>query len=161
MKAGARATGRCRFSTRFRSGSTAKATWIFSDVSSRRALCGSLGSACWSAGLCQRSAADGYWDYEKEGPGEFAPAIVPRDDGGPAPATVSENFPGLALLGAAIRKLPADVPVVLFVPPVYHTMLPAAGSLAAAEEAACKSALKKLVAGGRARTSSISASTMR
>ena len=99
------------------------------------------------AGLRQRSAADGYWDYEKEGPGEFAPAIVPRDDGGPAPATVSENFPGVALLGAAIRKLPADVPVVLFVPPAYHTMLPRAGSLAAAEEAACKSALKNLVAG--------------
>ena len=73
--------------------------------------------------------------------------IVPRDDGGPAPRHVSENFPGVALLGAAIRKLPADVPVVLFVPPAYHTMLPRAGSLAAAEEAACKSALKKLVAG--------------
>ncbi len=51
-------------------------------------------------GLRQRSAADGYWDYEKEGPGEFAPAIVPRHDGGPAPANVSENFPGVALLGA-------------------------------------------------------------
>jgi hypothetical protein len=99
------------------------------------------------AGLRQRSAADGYWDYEKEGAGEFAPAIVPRHDGGPAPANVSEDFPGVALLGAAIRKLPADVPVVLFVPPAYHTMLPRAGSLAAAEEAACKSALKKLVAG--------------
>ena len=161
MKAGARATGRCQFSTRFRSGSTAKATWIFSDVLLDARFAARLAAPAGRRGLCQRSAADGYWDYEKEGPGEFAPAIVPRDDGGPAPATVSENFPGLALLGAAIRKLPADVPVVLFVPPVYHTMLPAAGSLAAAEEAACKSALKKLVAGGRARTSSISASTMR
>ncbi len=99
------------------------------------------------SGLRQRSAADGYWDYEKEGPGEFAPAIVPRHDGGPAPSNVSENFPGVASLGAAIAKLPADVPVVLFVPPAYHTMLPRAGSLAAAEEAACKAALKKLVAG--------------
>lgn len=99
------------------------------------------------AGLRQRSAPDGYWDYEKEGAGEFAPAIVPRDDGGPAPPSVSEDFPGVALLGAAIAKLPADVPVVLFVPPAYHTMIPKTGTRAAAEQAACKAALKKLVAG--------------
>lgn len=105
-------------------------------------------------GLRQRSAPDGYWDYEKEGAGEFQPVIVPRDDGGPAPQSMSENFPGVALLGAAIAKLPADVPVVLFVPPAYHTMIPRAGSLASAEEAACKAALGKLVA-GRARSNFI------
>jgi hypothetical protein len=105
-------------------------------------------------GLRQRSAPDGYWDYEKEGAGEFQPVIVPRDDGGQASQRVSEDFPGVALLGADIRKLPADVPVVLFVPPAFYTMIPKAGSWAAAEEAACKSALGKLVA-GRARSNFI------
>jgi hypothetical protein len=98
-------------------------------------------------GLRQRTEADGYWDYELQGPREFQPVIVPRDDGGPAPAHVSENFPGVALLDAAIKKLPADVPVVLLAPPAYYTMLPKPGSLAAAEDQACASALRKLVAG--------------
>jgi len=106
------------------------------------------------SGRRQPHAADGYWDYEKEGGGEFAPVIGPGNDGGPAPANVSEDFPGVALLGVAIRKLPADVPVVLFVPPVFYSTLPKAGSAAAAEEAACKAALRKLVA-GRARSNFI------
>ena len=99
------------------------------------------------AGRRQPSAADGYWDYEKEGPREFQPVIGPRDDGGPASGQVSEEFPGVALLDAAIRKLPSDLPVVLFVPPAYYTMLPKPGSLAAAEEQACNAALRKVVAG--------------
>ena len=98
-------------------------------------------------GLRQRTAPDGYWDYEILGPREFQPVIVPRDDGGTAPAQVSEDFPGVALLGATIRNLPADVPVVLLVPPAYYTMLPRPGSLAAAEEHACAAALRKLIAG--------------
>jgi hypothetical protein len=98
-------------------------------------------------GLRARTAPDGYWDYELSGPREFQPVIVPRDDGGPAPAKVSEDFPAVALLGAAIKKLPADVPVVLLVPPAYYTMLPKPGSLGAAEEGACEAALRKLVAG--------------
>jgi len=98
-------------------------------------------------GLRQRTAPDGYWDYELEGPREFQPVIARRDNGGPAPAKVSEDFPGVALLDAAVRKLPADVPVVLFVPPAYYTMLPRPGSLAAAEEQACAAALRKLVVG--------------
>ena len=98
-------------------------------------------------GLRQRSAPDGYWNYEENGPSEFQPVIVPRDDGGPAPAKVSEDFPGVALLGDAIRKLPADVPVVLLAPPAYYTMIPRRGSLAAAEQQACNAALRKLVAG--------------
>jgi len=98
-------------------------------------------------GLRQRSAPDGFWDYEALGPREFQPVIIPRDDGGPAPAQVSDDFPGVALLDAAIRKLPADLPVVLLAPPAYHTMLPKPGSLAAAEEQACSAALRRVVAG--------------
>lgn len=99
------------------------------------------------SGRRQPSAADGYWDYENEGPREFQPVIGPRDDGAPAPGHVSENFPGVALLDAAMRTLPAELPVVLVAPPAYHTMLPKPGSLAAAEEQACNAALRKVVAG--------------
>src|SRR3954467_3745309 len=98
-------------------------------------------------GLRERSAPDGFWDYENNGAGEFQPVIVPRDDGGPATAKVSEDFPGVALLDAAIKKLPPDLPVVLLVPPTYYTMLPKPGSLGAAEAQACASALRKLVVG--------------
>jgi hypothetical protein len=98
-------------------------------------------------GVRQRTAADGYWDYELLGPREFQPVILPRDDGGPAPAQVSEDFPGVALLDAAIKKLSPDVPIVLLVPPAYYTMLPKPGSLAAAEDQACAAALRKIVAG--------------
>ena len=99
------------------------------------------------AGRRSPNAADGFWDYEKEGAGEFQPVIGPRDDGGPAPAKVSDDFPGVALLDAAIRKLPADVPVVLFVPPVFYTTIPRPGTWAAAENEACNAALRKIVAG--------------
>jgi hypothetical protein len=98
-------------------------------------------------GLRQRTEADGYWDYEALGPREFQPVIVPRDDGGPAPTKVSEDFPGVALLDVAVKKLPADLPVVLVVPPAYYTMLPKPGRVAAAEEQACNAALRKVVAG--------------
>jgi hypothetical protein len=98
-------------------------------------------------GLRPRSAPDGYWNYEENGPQEFQPVIVPRDDGGPAPAKVSEDFPGVALLGDAIKRLPADLPVVLLAPPAYYTMIPRPGSLAAAEAQACNTALRRVVAG--------------
>jgi hypothetical protein len=98
-------------------------------------------------GLRPRSAPDGYWDYEKEGPGELAPVIASHDDGGSAPAKVSEDFPAVALLDGAIRKLAPNVPVVLVVPPSLAATLPGPGTLAAAEAQACNAALRKLVAG--------------
>ena len=98
-------------------------------------------------GVRPRSVPDGYWDYEKEGPAELAPVIGSHDDGGPAPPEVSQSFPAIALLDAAIRKLPPDVPVVLLAPPSFASTLPRPGSLAAAEEQACNAALRKLVAG--------------
>ena len=98
-------------------------------------------------GVRERSAPDGFWDYENNGPREFQPVIMPRDDGGPAPAKVGDDFPGVTLLDAAIKKMPADLPVVLFVPPAYYTMLPRSGTLGEAEERACNAALRKIVAG--------------
>lgn len=99
-------------------------------------------------GLRKRSEPDGYWDYEALGPREFQPVITEQPETASAsPAIVDENFPAVAQLDAALRKLPADVPVVLFVPPVFYSKLARPGSAAAAEQAACHSALKRLVAG--------------
>src|SRR5438477_7092469 len=95
-----------------------------------------------AAGLRQRSAPDGYWDYEAKGPGEFQAVIAPQNDAAPASGPVSEDFPGAALLSDALKKVPAEVPVALVVPPALSSTLPRRGSAAAAEQDACKSALR-------------------
>jgi hypothetical protein len=100
-----------------------------------------------AAGLRQRSAPDGYWDYEAKGPGEFQVVIASQNDTAPASAPISENFPAATLLGDALKKVPAEVPVVLVVPPALSSTLPRPGSAAAAEEDACKAALKRAIAG--------------
>src|SRR5947209_15833933 len=107
-----------------------------------------------ATGLRQRSAPDGYWDYEANGPGEFAPVIAPQSDAAPAAGPVSDFFPAAALLGDTLKKVPPDVPVVLVVPPAFYSMLAPPGSAAAAEENACKAALKRVIA-GRPRSSLI------
>jgi hypothetical protein len=114
---------------------------------STRALRLTLRRLMVAAGLRPRSAPDGYWDYEKEGPAEFAAQFAPRGDGGPAPPEVSHSFPAVELLDRVIKALGVDVPVVLLAPPAFHTTIPRPGTLAAAEEAACKAALQKVVAG--------------
>ena len=68
----------------------------------------------------------------------------------PAPAfagAVSDVFPFKAMLDQALRKLPADVPVVLIVPPMFHTVIPKPGTEAAAERQACNAAYRSIVAG--------------
>lgn len=118
----------------------------FSRMFSSRALRHTWRRLMILAGRRERSAPDGYWDYEVLGPGEFQPLIAPQNDAAPA-GPVSDFFPGIALLGDAIRKLPADVPVVLVVPPTFYSTLPRPGSAAAAEEDACKIALRRVIAG--------------
>jgi hypothetical protein len=99
-------------------------------------------------GLRKRSEPDGYWDYEPLGPREFQPIMVATQELPPAPANkVGDRFPAVALLNGAIRTLPVDVPIVLLVPPVFYTEVPRTGSLAAAEQTACNTTLKRLVAG--------------
>jgi len=98
-------------------------------------------------GMRPRSAPDGYWDYEAQGPRDFQPVIGPGDTSGPAPPPASQHFPAIELLVGPIKRLLPDVPVVLVIPPSYYSMLPTPGSRADAEEQACASALRKLVAG--------------
>jgi hypothetical protein len=91
---------------------------------------------------------DGFWSYEEVWPpGQKHPSVVPQP---PAPAfagTVSDVFPFKAMLDQALRKLPAEAPVVLIAPPVFHTIIPKPGTEAAAERQACNAAYKSIVAG--------------
>jgi len=95
-------------------------------------------------GRRERSAPDGYWNYELLGHREFDPVIGSQEE--VAQPGTPGFFPAIVLLGAAINALP-DVPVVLVVPPAFYTKVPRPGSAAAAEAVACKAALKSLVAG--------------
>jgi hypothetical protein len=98
-------------------------------------------------GVRRRSAADGYWDYEALGSREFQPVVTPQDEPAAPPGRASETFPGVTLLDGAIRALPADVPVVLVVPPAFYSMVARPGSAGAAEQEACKASLSRVVAG--------------
>jgi hypothetical protein len=99
-------------------------------------------------GLQQRTAPDGYFNYEELYPREKQPPVAPEGDPEP-PFTgkVSDVFPVATLLDGAIRKLPADVSVIVLMPPTFYTIVPRPGSLAAAEREACKTAFKSVVAG--------------
>lgn len=102
-------------------------------------------------GLRERTRADGYWDYEATGSRDFRPAIAPHlESVPPFTGVASDVFPAIARLKEAIGKLPADVPVVLFAPPLFYTHIARAGGVAAADDDACKKVLKG-VADGRPR----------
>jgi hypothetical protein len=99
-------------------------------------------------GLRERSRADGYWDYEATGSRDFQPEIAPHlEPVPPFTGAASDGFPAIAHLKDAIGKLPAAVPVVLFAPPIFYTHIAVAGGAAAAEDHACKEALKGAVDG--------------
>jgi hypothetical protein len=99
-------------------------------------------------GVRERMNPDGFWSYEEVWPpGEKQPAIAPLAEPPPFTGKVSDAFPAEALLGDAIGKLPADVPIVLLVPPTFYSMVPHPGSFAAAEHEACTKAFKRIVAG--------------
>jgi hypothetical protein len=98
-------------------------------------------------GTRQPRRPDGFWSYEEVWPpGERQPPTSPRR-WTPFSGTVSNAFPFATMLGDRIRRLPSDVPVVLLVPPVFHTFLPSAGSQEAADRQACNASYKSIVAG--------------
>jgi hypothetical protein len=98
--------------------------------------------------LRKRNPPDGFRSYEDIWPpGYFREINRPRD---PVPAVRDADrgfFPEIALLDAAIKKLPADVAVVLVVPPTFATTVAKPGTVAAAERDACNAALARIVAG--------------
>lgn len=67
----------------------------------------------------------------------------------PPAATIAgrDIFPDVSLLDDVIRKLPANIAVVLAVPPTFYTTIPQPGSGAALEKQACNAALNRIVAG--------------
>jgi hypothetical protein len=99
-------------------------------------------------GYHQRAIVDGFFNYEEIWPpGLFRDAARPRD---PAPTTTAAErkmFPAIARLDAAIKKIPSDVPIILFVPPTLATTVPQPGTVAAIEREACNAALERTVAG--------------
>jgi hypothetical protein len=103
-----------------------------------------------SIGLGQRkrSDPDGFFSYEDIWlPGTFHDANRPRDPVPAATAADRDVFPEVALLGDAIKKLPASTPVVVVVPPTFHTTVAQPGTVAAAGREACNAALRQTVAG--------------
>jgi hypothetical protein len=115
-------------------------TWRALDRAVQRVAIG-LGSR-------QRMAPDGFWSYEEVWPpGERQPPLGPQPQSPPFNGTVSDSFPYRDMLARTVERLSPDVPVVLVVPPVFHTIVPAPGSQAAAERQACNAAYRSIVAG--------------
>ena len=101
-------------------------------------------------GLGQRQRTDptGTFDSEDTWPiGEFRDIARPSDPPLAARATLRNVFPEVSRLDERIKKLPADVPVVLLVPPTLASTVAKPGTPEAAEREACNVALERIVAG--------------
>jgi hypothetical protein len=81
----------------------------------------------------------GYADYEMGKTWSFRPGRPATADEFPVgDAGSSPDFPGLIRLDAVLGELPAATPVVIVMPPQFHTRLPPAGTPAAQFRDACK-----------------------
>jgi hypothetical protein len=91
---------------------------------------------------------DGYVDYEKIWPpGQFRSVDIPKEMTPTAVGKDDASFPHVLRLDRTLKRLPADVPLVVVIPPTFHTLELKPGSIAAAEYEACSRALKRVVAG--------------
>lgn len=99
-------------------------------------------------GWRQRMARDGFVSYEDIWPpGRFNAVNIPRDPPVAATAAAREVFPEIAALQGVVRKLAADVPVVIIVPPTFAPTVARPGTDAALERGACDAALRQVVTG--------------
>lgn len=99
-------------------------------------------------GWRQRMTPNGFSGYEDIWPpGRFNEVNMPRDPAPEASAAARAIFPEIAALDAVVRKLPADVPVVIVVPPTFAATIAKPGTAEALERSACDAALRKVVAG--------------
>ncbi len=95
-----------------------------------------------------RARPDGYWNYDDG-------LVWTQDRQGallrdPAPSSVANatgRFPALAMLSARLDRLPAGLPVILLMPPVFATALSGPGTALARDDAACRAALARAAAG--------------
>lgn len=102
-----------------------------------------------SLGVLTRTRRDGYSDYEQD-PALQAREFRPNIPVGfrPAPPMVrapEEPLPAVELLRTALADIDADVPLIVVIPPMFFSALPAAGSADADHLAQCKGALFELV----------------
>lgn len=95
-----------------------------------------------------RNDPTGFFSYEDIWlPGQFRATSAPRD---PVPAATEADrniFPDIVGLDEVVKKLPADVAVVVVVPPTLAIKVAQPGTIEAAERAACNAALARVVAG--------------
>jgi hypothetical protein len=117
-----------------------------SRLLSWRALDHSLQRVMIGVGWRRRSVADGFSDYEEIKIKDRHPDLAEPNHVLPSVGGISNFFPAIALLESAIRKLPADVAVILVVPPVFFADTSRPDSNETAEQGACDLALKGLVA---------------
>lgn len=107
-------------------------------------------------GRRQRMNPDGFVSYEDIWPpGQFREVAWPRDPAPAVSAALRAMFPEIAVLADSVAKLPADVPIVIIVPPTFAPAVPKPGTETARERSACDAALRKVVA-GRPRSNFIS-----
>jgi hypothetical protein len=94
-------------------------------------------------GLAPPADPRGYVDYETGRVWNFHPSITP--DVGAAAAVLPANtyFPAFEEFAVLLAELPPQTRFVVMMPPVYHTMLPAPGTQAAADLPSCKAELAR------------------
>jgi hypothetical protein len=80
-------------------------------------------------------------------PGEFHEINRPKDPPPAASIAGRDVFPEVSRLDQVIKKLSADVGVVVVVPPTLYPTVAQPGTVAAAESEACNAALRRVVAG--------------
>jgi hypothetical protein len=94
-----------------------------------------------------RDNPEGATDYEKIWPpGQFQELHVPSEMTPTASGARGDAFPALAELAELLKRLPEEVPLVLAMPPTFHTLVPQPGSVAAVVNEACGTALKHIIA---------------
>ena len=99
-------------------------------------------------GLRKRIDPTGTFNFEDVWPaGQFFEKNYPADPPAVDDAAIRNLFPEASKLDEMIRKLPAEVPVVILVPPTFASTVPQPGSGLARERQACNDALRKIVAG--------------
>ena len=99
-------------------------------------------------GKRQRSDPAGTFDSEDTWPiGEFRNTNRPSDPPPAASTALRGVFPWVSELDDVIKKLPADVSVVVLVPPTAAPTVPQPGTAEATEREACNMALRQTVAG--------------
>jgi hypothetical protein len=99
-------------------------------------------------GLRKRIDPTGTFNSEDIWPaGLFLEKNTPADPPAADDAATRNFFPEVSKLDEVVRKLPAELPVVILVPPTFASTVPQPGSAVAWERQACDAALRTIVAG--------------